>query len=185
MKTHMYQAAVFWLYSAAVATALAGLIYITVQQNYRTNANDPQIALAEDAAASLSAGNVPASVVLRGAPLVDIASSLSPWIAVYDSSGMPLEASGQLDNTPPKLPAGVFDLSAPTHVDDPVWKNNEYRFTWQPRSGVRQAVVLVKAAGSNYFVAAGRSLREVEDRESKLTQMVALGWLTTLAKALL
>jgi hypothetical protein len=181
MKITFITAFFLFVYGALITTALCGLVYIAVQQNYRISANDPQIQMAEDAAAKLNAGDAPASVVDRNALLINIATSLAPWVAVYDSSGLPLEASSQLDNAPPHLPAGVFNVNARALIDDPVWKNNEYRFTWQPRAGVRQAVVLVQTNDGKYFVAAGRSLREVEVREDNLTLMVGAAWIVTLA----
>ena len=52
---------------------------------------------------------------------------------------------------------------------------NETRFSWQPRPGVRQAVVLVRA-GNGQYVASGRSMREVEDRIRIFTIGTALLW---------
>ena len=46
----------YWLPLAAVTTLLCGLIYLAVQQSLRWGANDPQIQMAEDAAAALAAG---------------------------------------------------------------------------------------------------------------------------------
>jgi hypothetical protein len=47
---------------------------------------------------------------------------------------------------------------------------------------VREAAIVKQVAGgqSAAFVLAGRSLREVEDRESQLTQMVGLAWAVAL-----
>lgn len=168
-----------WFFAAVPVTALCLGIYIADQQVYRQTANDPQIQLAEDGAARLNSGGVPAELVTRGAPLVDIASSLDSWVAVYDQNGTPLEASAQLDNAPPKPPSGVFNVNAPAHLDDPMWKNGEYRFTWQPRAGVRQALVMVRA-NNGYFVVAGRSLRLSEERTAQLGIHMMFGWAVTL-----
>ena len=51
--------------------------------------------------------------------------------------------------------------------------------TWQPRPGVRVATVSVPWSGGT--VTAGRSLRLVEEREDTLLQLVAVGWLVTVA----
>jgi hypothetical protein len=48
---------------AVLATCLAGLIYVVVQQDLRTGANDPQRQLAEDAATKLNAGVAPSAIV--------------------------------------------------------------------------------------------------------------------------
>jgi len=49
--------------------------------------------------------------------------------------------------------------------------------TWQPRGGVRIAAVVVKSQGG--YVLAGRSLREVEKRETNALYQVMAGWLAT------
>lgn len=176
-----------WLPLAIAVTGMCFLVYATVQQNYRQTLNDPQIQMAEDAAALLDTGTSPASLVPRD-PLVDLRASLAPWLAVYDSSGKPLEASAQLDNAPPQLPAGVFDTtqwSRPKKAHLPSWlvPQNEDRITWQPAPDVRQAIVIVHAK-NGMFVVAGRNMREVENREADLTWMVGLAWLVTMATTL-
>src|SRR5581483_7658620 len=99
----------WWLMAAVPATLVLGVAYAVVQQDYRTSLDDPQIQMAEDAAARLQGGESPAALVVREAPPVDISGSLDPWLAVYDASGTPLEASAVLDNVSPKLPQGVFN----------------------------------------------------------------------------
>ena len=80
-----------WIPAAGIAiVGLCGLVYVAVQQDYRQSLNDPQIQMAEDAAAPLNAGAAPASLVTRGTTPINIAASLAPWIAVYDESGTPL-----------------------------------------------------------------------------------------------
>lgn len=192
MKQWYIRPLLWWAYSAIMVTGLCALVHVAVQQDLRQGANDPQVQMAEDAAARLEGGAAPADVVPRAAPPVDIATSLSPWLAVYDQSGALLAASGQLNGAPPQLPAGVFDTSGwksiVGHHLTVFYPNNENRFTWQPKDGVRQAVVLVHFSGGlsehgsigSGFVAAGRSLREVESRESQLTLEVFVLWALTL-----
>jgi hypothetical protein len=189
MNKLLPRAFALWLPLVAVITGVFLFAYWAVQQNYRQLGNDPQVQMAEDAAASLARDYTPAAVVPRtnpqsaGAPTIEMSTSLAPWIAVYDSSGLPLESSATLDNAPPRLPQGVFDQST--------WKRvyaewgialsvpaNETRFSWQPRPDVRQAVVLVSfpAPHGTGYVAAGRNMREVESREATLTQGAALLW---------
>jgi hypothetical protein len=150
-------------------SACFGIVYLVGQQGLRTAANDPQVQLAEDAAAALSGGTLPASVVPAGPP-VDIAKSLAPFIVVYDTDGAVLATNGQLDGAAPVLPRGVLD-SARSSGRDIV--------TWQPRSGVRVATVTIPWTGGT--VTAGRSLRLVEEREDTLLVLVAAGWLATVA----
>jgi hypothetical protein len=147
-------------------TLFAGLVYVTVQQNFRQGANDPQIQMAEDAASMISAGTQPLAAV--PAARVDIAKSLAPFMVVYDNSGKVLAASGILDSQVPQIPAGVL---AYTNV------HGEDRLTWQPKNGVRIATVVAKLTGSQPgFVLAGRNMREVERRESELAEQVLIVW---------
>ncbi len=151
-------------------TVAFGTIYAVTQQNERLSANDPQIQMAEDAAAGLNNGEAFQSVIPPDR--VDIAESLSSFIVVYDDSRKPLASSGYLHDEMPDLPAGVF---AYTRV------NGEDRFTWQPERGVRVAAVVARYNGG--FVVAGRSLREVEKREDWTLLQVVIAWAVSIAIA--
>ncbi len=156
-----------WLPLAAITTLLVGLIYAAVQQSYRSNANDPQIQMAEDAAALLRDGASPESVLPPNS--VDLSLSLSPFIIVYDSAGNPVASDVSLNGTVPVIPLGSLEASR---------TEGENRVTWQPEAGVRIASVIVPFSGG--YVMAGRSLREVEYRVGQLTTMLGLGWLVSL-----
>ena len=172
MHRKLFRAFVSWLPVAVAVTGVSGLVYLAVQQDMRQGANDPQIQMAEDLALQLAHGVAPAAAIPHGAS-VDIAVSLSPWSAVYDSSGTPLESSGVLDGGLPQPPITLFDAG-----------REETRVTWQPRVGVRQALVLVQAKNGD-FVASGRSLGTVEEREDALTINVFLAWTVTMAGTLI
>lgn len=157
----------FVLPAATVATLACLLIAGVIQQDLRQRANDPQVAIAEDAVARLDAGEQPISVV--GTGHVDVATSLDPFVVVYDTTGTVLGTDGMLDGAAPVPPAGVLDAARQTGTD---------RVTWQPRSGVRVATVVLRWSGGT--VLAGRSLRRVEEMESSIEGLVALGWLAIL-----
>jgi hypothetical protein len=157
---------------AVVITALCSLAYLIGQQSQRTGANDPQVQMAEDAAARLDAGETPAAAVRTGPP-VDVARSLAPFVVVYDATGTPLATDGELDGAAPSVPKGVLDTARARGVD---------AVTWQPRAGVRIATVTVPWQGGT--VTAGRSLRLVEERVDDLTRLVGLAWIVTLAATL-
>jgi len=167
-STHLLpRAFLYWLPLAFCVTVLAGLVYVAVQQSLRQGANDPQIEMAEDAAAQLQAGAQAQAVV--GNNKVDMSQSLAPFLTIYDASGKVVASSAQLNGATPPIPPGVFDS---------VRSSGEDRLTWQPQEGVREAAVVTQFGGSSPgFVLAGRSLREVEDRESRLTQMVGAAWI--------
>jgi hypothetical protein len=160
-----------WLPIAVVSTGLAGLVYATVQQNYRQSANDPQLQMARDAAVRLSSGVPPTDVV--GDARVDLARSLAPYQIVYDDGGAVLASSGTLDGHAPRPPLGVLQTAA---------DRGEDTLTWQPRPGVRSAIDVVpwSSGGAGGTVLAGRSLAEVEQREDELTLTVGAGWIAVL-----
>lgn len=179
MKKLLVRAFVLWLPLVVAITGAFGFAFVAVQQSCRQSANDPQIQTAETAAVSLARDYTPANVVQRGEALINIATSLTPWITVYDASGTPLESSAVLDGAPPRLPAGLFDTN--TWVPHKIWhapSGLETRVTWQPRSGVRQAVVLVsfKTPNGVGWVAVGRSMRLTEERIINLTILAAIAW---------
>ena len=152
-----------YLPAMAVITVIFGVIYATVQQGYRTGANDPQLQMARDIKTRLSEGR-PVDIFFTDT--VDISQSLATVAVLYDADGKPLLSSGYLNGKMLQLPAGVFDY-VKTHNEDDI--------TWQPRAGVRMAIVVVSSPGG--FIAVGRSLQEVEIREHDLVIMVFMGWI--------
>jgi hypothetical protein len=155
-----------WLPVAAALTIVFIIIYLAVQQSQRSAANDPQIQLAEDAA-HLLAANQPMDSLLPGQK-VDIAQSLAIYWIIFDANGAPQTSNASLHGSIPTLPSGVFDS---------VRQKGEDRISYQPEPGVRSAVVVAPVAGGNGgFVLVGRSLYEVEIRESRTSLFALAGW---------
>jgi hypothetical protein len=167
VKAVVRRSLAFFLPVATAATLVCLLVAGAVQQDLRQGANDPQQQLAEDAVVRLNAGN-PATAVVNGGP-VDVASSLDPFVVVYDTAGNVLATDAELDGAAPVPPAGVLDAAHQTGRD---W------VTWQPRSGVRVATVVLPWHGGT--VLAGRSLRRIEEIESSIESDVVVGWLVLL-----
>jgi hypothetical protein len=164
-----------WLPTAVIITALCGLVYGSVQQVLREDANDPQIQMAEDAATALSQDAARESVL--PAAHIDLAQSLAPFVIVFDEAGAPLASSAQLHGQVPTIPPGVFEY---------VRQHGEDRITWQPERGVRMAIVVVGYTGTQQgFVLTGRSLREVEKREGQALVEAGIAWIITLAGSLI
>jgi hypothetical protein len=159
----------FFLPLLVIITCLSFLIYGSIQQVLRQGANDPQIQIAEDIAYQASRGDNPLFYLPPGK--VDIARSLATFVLIYDSNAKLLSSTAILDNKNPVVPQGVFEN---------VKNKGETRFTWQPKEGVRNAVVAVYYKGEKPgYILVGRSLREVEQRVERLTFMVFAGWLFT------
>lgn len=143
-----------------------GTVYVVTQQVLRIGANDPQIQMAEDMATQLSSGSGTSLFAL--APKTDIAASLAPFYMIYDQNRQLVVGTAVLDGNSPVLPPGVLS-NAKT--------DRENRLTWQPRGGVRIAAVVVKYKDG--YVLAGRSLREVEKRETTMLDEIMIAWLVT------
>jgi hypothetical protein len=106
-----------------------------------------------------------------------MATSLAPFVIVYDDNGKLLSSSGFLNNEVPVLPHGVLDY-ARANADD--------RITWQPASTTRIAAIIKHFGGKTPgFIVAGRSMREIENRESQLLLMVAAAWVGLIVLSLI
>ncbi len=172
------QTLISWLPLAVGGTVVFITLYAVVQQNYRQNANDPQIELAESAAQALSSG-FPIDALFQGANRIDMSKSLAPFGMVFDDKGTPLASSGFNGSSSPELPpSGIFDY---------VRAHGEDRVTWQTPTGQRFAAVVhgwknttirtATGTPASGFVLAARSLRLVEEREDQLSWITFFGWL--------
>lgn len=156
-----------WLILAIMVTGAVGFPTMAIQQNYRQNANDPQIEITQEVAAAIRKG-IPRDQIVSPTGTVDMSTSLSPFIAIYDQDAKVVGSSGKLNEENPIPPSGAFDTAK---------QKGSVHFTWQPQPGVRIAAVMQEVKGEKTtFVLAGKSLREVEQREKQLTQMAMLTW---------
>ncbi len=163
-----------YLFTIGITSIIFVTIYIGVQQNYRSGANDPQVKFANDINEKLQQGKDVESLFKDS---VDIAKSLSPFVVLFNNNGKPIRSTGFLDDSMIDLPPGVFDFTK---------SHGEHRVTWQPRPGIRMAMVIVSSNASQVgFVASGRSLREVEQREQNLVTIIFFGWIGCIALILL
>ncbi len=174
-----------WLPLAVLTVMMCGLVYLAVQQSLRMNANDPQIQLAEDAADALSRGVTPPAAVGTSTS-VDMLTSLAPYVAVYDATGTEVASNAfAIDLSKnyrsayiPALPPGILGAAQ---------AKGENRITWEPMPGLRYAIVVLPVYDANTktllgYVMSGRSLHEVEKRESQaLFESVTVGIVTLIA----
>lgn len=159
-----------WIPWAVGLTLVFGTMYAISQHMLRTSANDPQIQIAEDAAAAVSAAE-PVSY-FNSPTKTDIAKSLAPYIAIYDANGTIVASTALLNGSPLAIPHGVLRSTL---------TSGEYRETWQPQPGVRSAIVVVPVKGIfDGFVVAGRSLRETEKQEDQLGIITFAAWFVSL-----
>lgn len=138
-------------------------ITISVQQAYRHSANDPQIEIAESLSQKLATNN--------NLPLpfdtIEISKSISVFAIYYDKNKNAARSTALLNGKYPQIPAGIFNY-ADEHGADIL--------TWQPQPEVRIALVVYPVANAGY-IAIGRSLRDVEQREKQFYQMFFICWI--------
>lgn len=157
-----------WFPLGVAVTLLCGIVYVTIQQTYRMEANDPQVQIAEDIRATLEQGTKPEQIV--GQTKVDIGTSLDTFVDIYGADKNIVASSATLNGTVTSIPTGVLDAAT---------KKGETRVTWQPQKGVRIAAVVTKYKDG--YVLVGRNLREVESRVSKHGFNILIGWAVTMA----
>ncbi|MFI5282309.1 MAG: hypothetical protein ACHQ0J_04180 [Candidatus Dormibacterales bacterium] len=159
-----------WILLGVLASAAALGGYAVVQQVLRSAANHPQMEMAQAAAARLSSGASPGSVV--SLTPVDIGSSANPYLIVVDANGSILASSAELGGSPVLPPQGVF-----AYVRD----HGEDVISWQPAQGVRSAIVVDSYRGG--YVVTGRSLGWTEQAESGLVLWAMAGWAAAILAA--
>jgi len=159
-----------WFGYAAMMTLVCILVYITVQQVYRSSANDPQLQMAQDVAIAINKSVDPKSLPATQTG-IEISEGLSPYVLVFDPSGNIVAGSATLNGKVLRIPQGVIDY---------IRKNGRDAASWQPQPGVRQAMVGISAANGKYIVAAGRSLSPTEERIGRLGEQVVFGWVMSL-----
>jgi hypothetical protein len=175
MKGTWLEPIVWWALLAVPITLLLCGIYLGLQQNYRQNANDPQIQMVEDAVAALAGDAYIYSVM--PVEKVDMTRSLAPFIVVYDKGGKPITGNGYLGQELLQVPKGVFDKASE-------WGQN--RRTLEPAHGVRIASVVMPytTLHESGYILAGRNLDEVESRVQALSLTLFVGWIFTLGATL-
>lgn len=155
------------LAGVGILVIIFGTIYGVAQQIQRSDANSPQIQMAEDTAMQINSGKDPhvASIL----PPVNMNASLAPFTIVYDKNGNVVSGSGYLNGKVPKASLSMLKAS----------NGKDYSaVTWEPQKDVRIAAVTV--AAKDYYVLSGRSLTEVEKNESHTFQLAFIGGMVAL-----
>jgi sensor histidine kinase regulating citrate/malate metabolism len=162
---------IWFVYGAVIVTALCGILYVSMQQSFRQNLNDPQVQIAEDIAAKLEASGAIYDQI--PAEKVSIDTSLTPFVIIYDTEGKPIVGNGYLQKSLMQTPFGVFQNAKS-------WGEN--RRTLEPAPGVRIASVVVPFVGreANGFVLVGRNMREIETRIEDAGLQIFVAWVVTL-----
>lgn len=148
------------------STVICFAIFATTQQNFRANANDPQVEVSAAVVDAINQG-APAESIIEQGGKVDIDKSLSMFMMVFDKDGKVTASSGVIGDNSPTPPAGAIEAAK---------KSGETRITWQPKPGVRIAAILKKVSDDKGVILVGRSLKEVESRIQQAFKLVAIAW---------
>ena len=166
---------ILFLALEAIISSFCLLVYVAVQQSYRTNADDPLIQIARDLKIKYSQSGLDSLSDVKDKIEIS-SSSISPFYVIYDENAKPVSSNALLYNNMPQLPTGVFRAAK---------ENGENKISWQPAPGLRFATVIVHVSGKfNGYILSGRSLLETEKRIENLTLMAGLAWLFTSAVVL-
>lgn len=166
-RSVLAQAVLAWIPFAIPITLLSGVVFGVGQHIVRSQAYDPQVAMAIDAVDAMDKEQPPAALLSTN--VVEIGTSLSPFVMIYDPQGKLVISSARLSGVTPNIPAGVFEAAK---------DNGDERLAWEPAPGVRQALVVRQSKAG--FVAVGRSLSEAEARQRTILLLTAAGWAASL-----
>lgn len=158
---------IFYILVIFLVTLFSSIVFVTVMQSLRLSANDPQVQISGDILSSLSQGADPKQL---SPTTVDMASTTNPFVIIYDNNEKALGSTVTLDKKTPVAPKAAFEKTK---------KYNENRFTWEPKDGLRQAVVMVKYKDG--YVLVGRSLGEVDSRIKMIMRVVGIAWVIGIA----
>jgi hypothetical protein len=151
--------------ASLIVIILSAVIFASVQQSYRSGANDPQLQLARDLRDRLA--NNQSVDRLFPADTVDLSRTLAVFAVLYDQMGEAVRSNALLDGRFPQLPKGVLDNAS---------KKGENVLSWQPRKGIRMAMVVEAVpTTSGGYIAVGRSLAETEKRINNFITMLVIG----------
>jgi hypothetical protein len=156
----------FLSFSIFVA-AMVIFTYVIAQNILRSEADDPQIQMAEEVSFLLN-HNAPMGPLVPEIG-VELSESLKTFIQIYDEKGSLLDGNATMNGISPKIPKDVLSYAK---------EHEENRLTWRLESGVRIAAVISHYGGQNPgYAVAGRSLRETENRIGGIGKLCFFFWL--------
>jgi hypothetical protein len=159
---------IVFLVIGLLMTIFIVFVYAVAQNILRSEANDPQIQMAEEASFFLG-HNGPMGPVVPELN-VELSRSLDPFIQVYNEKGSVVDGNATLNGKIPHIPKEALDYAK---------GHGEHRLTWQPEKGTRIAAVISHYDGkSPGYVVTGRSLRLTEERIGNIRTLSFTTWVT-------
>lgn len=160
-----------WLPLAVIIVIFSGLAYATVQQVYRQSANDQPLQIIETVTNGINQGQ-PMDQIVPAQGTTELSGSVLPFVMMYNATSTQIGSSALLDGKNPSVPSGVLDTAK---------ARGQYAVTWQPKPGVREAIVVKYFTGpQSGYIVAGYSLKETEVRENQTLLMSGVAGLVAL-----
>ena len=164
-----------WIVLAAVSTALAGLGYVVTQQTIRMSANLDPLKATLQIKDILKQGVDPSRIIPP--TQLELKDNYSVFAAVFDEKGNALSSSVMVDGKTPNLPAGLFENAK---------MKGENKFTWEPKSNLREAAVVVpynaevtegtSTKATSGFILSGQPLTEYEKNIEVIMRLAVAAW---------
>jgi hypothetical protein len=160
---------IIWVIIIFLVTFSSLLSYIVAQQVIRLGADNLPVTFAIETTIKLEKGQNPADSV--PVETIDILKSLETFVMIFDKDKNLIATSAMMGSESPVYPKGVLDF---------VEKAGENRVTWQPVAGspressYRFATVALKSG--NYYIVAGRSLKEPERLIDVIGTLILTAW---------
>ncbi|KFF59783.1 hypothetical protein JF66_08900 [Cryobacterium sp. MLB-32] len=157
------------LLAIGVAVVLAGSValgstYLVAQRLDRERTDVASLQLADAVVGELKSG---LTRTYESLPRVDLATSLHPFVIVFDEQDRAIAGTGFLHGTLGSVPHGTLDTARMVGT---------HHVSWQPEPGLRFATVQV--AVGNVVVLAGQSLKPAEEHTAELGLQLAAAWLS-------
>lgn len=149
-----------------LVTFMCGVVLFAVAYTHKELANDPQISLAKDTVHALEKGR--STNNLLPDLIIELENGQSLYGVIYDDNLKPISYSATLEGKPPVPPKGVFEHAK---------QSGSNTVTWQPKDGIRSAIVVARYDGIRKgYVMFGRSVEAAESRIMWFAKAISAIW---------
>jgi len=142
-------------------------LFVIMRQTGRLKINRPLVAMIDEAIVKLGKGAEITSVIPR--KNIDMTLDNEEYMIIINERGEVAAGSIRLEGITPIPPKGVLDYAKDRGIN---------RVAWQPKKGIRSAIV-VKPYPHGWILA-GRSLKEVETEEKNWMKVLGIFWAGTM-----
>jgi len=154
---------------ALVGTVVLGTTYLVAERIDREGTDESILRLASQVVRELKSGE---TNTVEALARVDLATSVLPFVIVFDATDAPVAGTGYLDGE-----LGTI----PSHVLESARASGTHHAAWQPEPGLR--FTTVEMAVGPWVILAGQSLKPSEARTEQVGTLVLSAWLSVIIAA--